>query len=150
VVRVARTPHAAHERSVWHQEHRAASASCGAGNGRSQGQVEARLGATRRVLPCGKCGGLVDFMRAMTAPRRRDGTLTDTAGCSARGCSHRYRPAERRAAQHRMAMDVLSGLRVITARPRRPHERRATVIGLALALTTIVADATSAPAYMYM
>jgi hypothetical protein len=149
VVRVARTPHAAHERHVWHQEHRAASAGRGAGNGRSQGQVEARLGATRRIIQCGKCGGLVDFMRAMSAPRRNGGTgaLTDTAGCSARGCSKRHRPAERRAAQHRMAMDVLSGLRVITARPRWSHERRATVISrtsaLAIALATVAADATA-------
>jgi hypothetical protein len=143
VVRVARTPHAAHEKRVWHQEHRAASAGRGAGNGRSQGQIAARLGATRRVIPCGKCGGLVDFMRAMSAARRKDDALTDTAGCSARGCSKRHRPAERRAAQRRMAMDVLSGLRVITARPCRPHERRATVIGrtsaVALASATVAA-----------
>ena len=105
------TPHAAHEKRVWHQEHRAASAGRGAGNGRSQGQIAARLGATRRVIPCGKCGGLVDFMRAMSAARRKDDALTDTAGCSARGCSKRHRPTERRAAQRRMAMDVLSGRR---------------------------------------
>jgi hypothetical protein len=148
VVRVARAPHAAHERRVWHQEHRAASAGRGAGKGRSQGQIEARLGATRRVIPCGKCGGLVDYMRAMAAPRRRGGMLTDTAGCSARGCSKRHRPAERRAAQRLMAMDVLSGLRVITARPCWPHERCATVISrtsaLALALATVAATATRA------
>jgi len=145
IIRVARDPAVARARDTWFQEHRAASPGNGVGSGRSVGQITARLTATRRLICCGQCGGLVDFTRAAVAAAARDkGTcrLAATDGCSARSCTHRYRASERRTSQRRFAMDVLAGLRVITNRPKQLHERSTAVLSRATALD--IADRTLA------
>ena len=134
-VTVARDPRAAAKRHTWLQEHRAASMGCGLGVGRGPGSAASLRVAQDRLIQCGKCLGLVDYIKAVTARRKLGGgAFRASDGCSARGCTLRYRPGERRRWQRALADGLLNGTKILTRRPTRIGERWTTVVNRADAL----------------
>ena len=71
---------------------------------------ESFLQKRERLLVCGRCGALVDWLAAFKQAAMGIG-LREGAGCSSRECSNRYRRAEHIRAQQKYIDGVVNGER---------------------------------------
>jgi hypothetical protein len=88
----------------------------GGGSGKSPAIRESFLQKRARLLVCGRCGALVDWLAAFKQASTGIG-LGKGVGCSSRVCSHRYRKTEHTRAQHKYIDGVVNGERKLMRAP---------------------------------
>ena len=88
----------------------------GGGSGNSPAIRESFLQKRARVLVCGRCGALVDWLTAFKQAALGIG-LREGAGCSSKACSHRFRKAEHLRAQQKYIDAVANGERKLMRTP---------------------------------
>jgi hypothetical protein len=89
----------------------------GGGSGNSPAIRESFLQKRARLLACGRCGALIDWLTAFK--QAAEGIeLRKGAGCGSKQCSHRYRKGEHTRAQQKYIDGVVNGERKLM---RTPH-----------------------------
>ena len=88
----------------------------GLGTGNAPATREGFLQKRARLLACGRCGAIVDWLTAFkqvaTGIYFREG-----AGCSSRACSRRHRPSEHVLRQRQYIDGVVNGERTLMRTP---------------------------------